>query len=160
MAIHSRLKVLVAEDDPVFRRLLQFTLERVGHTVFCVADGEEAWNRLQQGDIDLLVTDHQMPLCSGIDLLKRILASNNDSPTSSSSSSDSLVSGSILCTAKGLELDRRSLKEHLGLVDVIGKPFSPKKLVKVIADHFGLSESSNGKAESPQRGTWRIGLTG
>ncbi|TWT98702.1 response regulator [Neorhodopirellula pilleata] len=130
--------VLIAEDDPVFRRLLQFTIQRCGYNVVVTADGEEAWQRLQGRDIDLLVTDQQMPHCTGIELLLRIAndrAGIAASPDKSTSSRE-LVRAAILCTAKGLEIDRQRLKDQFGLLDVIGKPFSPKQLARAITDFF------------------------
>ena len=84
--------VLIAEDDPVFRRVMGFSIARSGLTVESVADGQAAFERLSQGGIHFLVTDHQMPVCSGLELLER-LASNPSVP----------CPPTILCTAKGLE---------------------------------------------------------
>lgn len=123
--------VLIAEDDPVFRRLLQFTIERCGFKVVAVADGELAWARLQERGIDLLITDQQMPHCTGIDLLLRIanhsIADSDASP---------LVPACILCTAKGLEMDRERVREQFNLLAVMGKPFSPKQLSRLVEDYF------------------------
>ncbi len=127
--------ILVAEDDPVSRHLLQFTLHQAGYVVVTAADGEQAWERLQHGDIDLLLTDHQMPRCSGVELLERIEAARHGGRN--------LVDAAILCTAKGLELDRQKLQKEHGLLAVIGKPFSPRRLAQTIDDHFvsvGLME--------------------
>lgn len=121
--------VLIAEDDPVFRRLLQFTIERCGVNVVAVADGDMAWTRLQERDIDLLITDQQMPHCTGIELLLRVANhASDDSP---------IVPACILCTAKGLEMDRERVREQFDLLAVMGKPFSPKLLSRVVEDYFG-----------------------
>jgi len=136
--------VLIAEDDPVFRRLLQFTIQRAGYSVIVVADGEEAWQRLQARDIDLLVTDQQMPRCTGIELLSRIANDRSGltaEPDKSTGSYD-LIQAAILCTAKGLEIDRQRLKEQFGLLEVIGKPFSPKQLARLITEFFSASSGS------------------
>lgn len=129
--------VLIAEDDPVFRHLLQFTIERAGYTVEVTADGDAAWKRLQSGDIDLLVTDQQMPSCTGIELLLRIANGGEES-----NQSNPLIRAAILCTAKGLEIDRRRLKEQFGLLEVVGKPFSPKQLVRIIDEFFQGTHSN------------------
>ncbi|MEM1227521.1 MAG: response regulator [Planctomycetota bacterium] len=126
--------VLIAEDDPVFRHLLQYTLQRAGYRVVAVADGESAWQRWLAGGIHLLVTDQQMPRCSGIELISRIedhcrsVVMGDDTSRDGSPSERTPI---ILCTAKGLELDRRRLSDQLGLIDVLSKPFSPKQLTRL-----------------------------
>jgi two-component system, NtrC family, sensor kinase len=68
------VKVLIAEDDPVSRRLLQAHLERWGHEVTAAADGGEAWRRFQAGDYPLVITDWMMPEMDGPELIRRIRA--------------------------------------------------------------------------------------
>jgi CheY-like chemotaxis protein len=113
--------VLIVEDDPVFRRVMNFTIARCGFSVETASDGQAAYQRLCQGGVDFLVTDHQMPVCSGLELLE-MLESNTDvtrPPT-------------VLCTAKGLELDSQGLQARFGLAAVMHKPFSPRKLSELI----------------------------
>lgn len=66
--------VLIAEDDPVFRRVLGVAISKHGLKIESVGDGRAAYQRIQQGGIDFLVLDHQMPLCSGIELLEQLSA--------------------------------------------------------------------------------------
>ena len=131
MSNSQNTTVLVAEDDPVFRRLLQFTIERCGFRVVAVADGDLAWKRLQERDIDLLITDQQMPHCTGIELLLRIANQARDD-----SDDSPIVPASILCTAKGLEMDRERVRAQFNLLAVLGKPFSPKQLSRVVEGYF------------------------
>ncbi len=60
---------------------MSFSIARSGLTVESVADGAAAYERLCQGGVDFLVTDHQMPICSGLELLEK-LAANNRVPVS------------------------------------------------------------------------------
>ena len=62
----SDTTVLIAEDDPVFRRLLSMAVARLGVKVETACDGEEAYQRLQQGGITFLVLDHPDARCTGI----------------------------------------------------------------------------------------------
>lgn len=73
------MQILVAEDDPVTRRLLRKTLESWGHDVTAVADGASAWVRWQQGGIRLLIADWMMPGMDGPELCHRIRAANTGS---------------------------------------------------------------------------------
>ncbi|MHC5001942.1 MAG: response regulator [Planctomycetota bacterium] len=68
-------RVLIAEDDPVSRRVLEATLEKWGYDISVAADGEEAWTLLQRpGPPHLLVLDWMMPGLDGPELCRRIRA--------------------------------------------------------------------------------------
>ena len=118
--------VLIAEDDPVFRRVMSFSISRNGLTVEAVCNGAEAYERLAQGGIDFMIIDHQMPLCSGLQLLEKL-------------QSDPAICQppTILCTAKGLELDSHGIQSRFNLVAVMHKPFSPRKLSDLISQYIG-----------------------
>lgn len=65
--------VLIAEDDPMFRRILQSWLENWGYCVQVAEDGGEAWKILQQERCpELLILDWMMPQVDGIELCRRI----------------------------------------------------------------------------------------
>jgi two-component system, cell cycle sensor histidine kinase and response regulator CckA len=67
--------ILVAEDEPDVRKLVQETLEEFGYTVLQAADGNEALRILEQhGPVHLLLTDVIMPLMGGRELAKRVIA--------------------------------------------------------------------------------------
>ena len=66
-------QVLIAEDDPLFRRILQTKLQEWGYEVVAVDDGGKAWELLQgQLTPDLLILDWMMPGIDGIELCRRI----------------------------------------------------------------------------------------
>lgn len=64
--------ILVADDEPSIRRLIQVNLERAGYHVVAVENGKLAWERLLQGGIDLLVTDLMMPELDGLALIEML----------------------------------------------------------------------------------------
>ena len=66
------LKVLVAEDEPVSRRVIQSILEREGHECVVVANGEEAVQAFVDSDPDLVLMDIQMPVMNGFDATRKI----------------------------------------------------------------------------------------
>lgn len=129
--------VLIVEDDVVFRRVMSFTVGRAGFIVENASNGLDGYDRFMQGGIDFVVTDLQMPRSSGIEMLERI-------------NSQSLVpvAPTILCTAKGLELDTEELIHRFGLVDVLRKPFSPRRLSELIGQSLiKVSEVDSSSAE-------------
>lgn len=65
-------RILVAEDDATLRRLTADMLTTVGHTVDAAKDGAAAWDALQRCRYDLLITDQQMPLLTGVQLVQRL----------------------------------------------------------------------------------------
>jgi diguanylate cyclase (GGDEF)-like protein len=67
------LKVLIAEDDPVSRRLLEATLSKWGYEVLACADGGEAWQILQQSDPpSLAILDWMMPRMDGVQVCREV----------------------------------------------------------------------------------------
>ncbi|MEJ7713222.1 MAG: response regulator [Pyrinomonadaceae bacterium] len=65
-------KILVAEDDLNLRMVTQRELERLGHDVQTAANGEDALRLLEDGAVDVLLCDIQMPRMDGMDLLRRL----------------------------------------------------------------------------------------
>ncbi len=67
------MKVLIAEDDPVSRRLLQATLKTFGFEVILAADGAQAWAVLQgEEPPSLAILDWMMPEMDGVDICRRV----------------------------------------------------------------------------------------
>ena len=67
-------KILLAEDDESIRGYLKRTLERAGHEVFAVSQGDEALPVLAEGRFDLLLADIVMPEMDGVELARRAVA--------------------------------------------------------------------------------------
>lgn len=65
-------RILVADDSITTRTLEQGILEAAGYRVQVAADGNEAWDALQNGSFDLLVSDVEMPGLDGFELTQRI----------------------------------------------------------------------------------------
>jgi two-component system, NtrC family, sensor kinase len=66
------MKVLIADDDPVSRRLLQSYLQKWGHEVIATVNGAEAWRQIQTEGFPLVVSDWMMPEMDGLQLVKHI----------------------------------------------------------------------------------------
>jgi len=72
------LAVLIAEDNPVSRRLLEKSLKRAGHQVVCAQNGREAFEIFKHSFFPMVLTDWMMPEMDGIELCKAIRT--HDSP--------------------------------------------------------------------------------
>lgn len=64
-------RILIADDEPGIRTFLGEAIEKIGHEVVTVADGEAALSLLEQGPFELLLTDLRMPRLDGMSLLVR-----------------------------------------------------------------------------------------
>jgi len=71
------VKILVADDDPINRRLLQTSLVRWNYEVILARDGQEAWNILQREDAPkLAILDWMMPGMDGPDICREVRKRN------------------------------------------------------------------------------------
>ena len=66
------MRILVAEDEKITRRVLQRHLESWGHEVVLAKNGLEAWVRFQQEAFSMVISDWNMPILNGPELVQRI----------------------------------------------------------------------------------------
>ena len=77
----NEMKILIAEDDAVSRRLLEATLEKFGYEVVVAVDGAEAWAVLQGADAPrLAILDWMMPEIDGVEICRRLRQVPNTTP--------------------------------------------------------------------------------
>lgn len=111
------MRILIAEDDPVSRRLLESSLQRWSYDVVVAADGGQAWELLQQPDgPKLAILDWMMPEVDGVDLCRK--ARELELTRSAYL---------ILLTARGTTPDLVSAFEA-GADDYLTKPFNRDEL--------------------------------
>jgi signal transduction histidine kinase len=111
------MKILVAEDDQVSRRLLEITLHGWGHEVVVTGDGAQAWAALQEENApELAILDWMMPFMDGVDVCRRVRET---------AGMKSIYL--ILLTAKG-EIDELVAGLAAGANDYIAKPYHPEEL--------------------------------
>ncbi|MBK1732613.1 ATP-binding protein, partial [Thiococcus pfennigii] len=115
------LRILVAEDNETNRLVLQGLLERLGHQVTLVGDGEAALDALTDESFDLMILDHNMPGRSGLEVYKthRFMLSPRAVPT-------------IILTADATPEAQADCREA-GVDAYLTKPVETAKLLEVIA---------------------------
>ncbi|SOH94839.1 sigma-B regulation protein RsbU (phosphoserine phosphatase) [Monaibacterium marinum] len=74
----SRLKIIVAEDNPVQRKYLALVIEKLGFEVLQASDGLSALKLVQETGTQIVISDYQMPGMDGIELTQRIRDLNLD----------------------------------------------------------------------------------
>jgi sigma-B regulation protein RsbU (phosphoserine phosphatase) len=111
------MKLLVAEDEPVSRHVLQSILVKWGYEVVVACDGVEAWQILQREDApSLAILDWMMPGMDGIEVCQKVRGSTHLKPIYI-----------ILLTAKDRTEDL-VLGLQAGADDYIAKPFDVREL--------------------------------
>ncbi len=113
------INLLVVDDEPNMRRILQATLQREGYAVRTAADGREALEILQSFPAQVVITDLRMPVMDGMTLLHEINQTHADIPV-------------IFITAHGsIENAVEAIKA--GAFDYISKPFDNDELRVILA---------------------------
>ena len=69
------MRILIAEDALISRRLLQHHLQTWGHEVVAAGDGAEAWQLFVENEFPVVISDWMMPEIDGLELVRRIRAS-------------------------------------------------------------------------------------
>ncbi|HZT81141.1 MAG TPA: response regulator transcription factor [Gemmataceae bacterium] len=111
------MKILIAEDNSVSRRLLQAALAEWGYEVVAAADGSQAWDVLRRPDAPrLAILDWMMPGLAGVEVCRRLREQATDEPTYV-----------ILLTSRDAKADVvRGLQS--GANDYVTKPFDRDEL--------------------------------
>lgn len=72
------MNVLVVDDDPVARTLLEALLKPLGHTVATAADGQEAWGATRLFRYPVVIADWMMPQLDGLELVRKLRSAGDD----------------------------------------------------------------------------------
>ena len=128
------ISVLIVEDDPNIRELLQMYLEKDGYAVATAADGGQGLDKFRSIKPDLVLLDVMMPVMDGWAVCKAIRAEGN-TPV-------------IMLTAKG-ETDDKVMGLKSGADDYVTKPFEMKELLARI--EAVLRRSDRGAEEKKSR---------
>lgn len=116
----SAKTILITDDEPHMRRLIEFSLKRTGHTLIQAESGEAALNLIGSQAIDLLLIDFGLKGINGLDTISaaRKLENGRNIPV-------------VLITARG-DTGIKDDAQSAGVSAFITKPFSPVELVQLV----------------------------
>ena len=120
--------LLVVDDEPRIRTVLNRSLSAQGHTVYEASDGQAALDQLDSRDMDLVLLDLAMPRRGGLDVLS-VLKQRESSPP-------------VIVLTAVTEISARIQALDRGAVDVVAKPFSTTELSARIRRHLHHQTSS------------------
>jgi DNA-binding response OmpR family regulator len=129
----SPKQILVVEDDPDIRKLVELHLRDTGYDVTIEETGSGGLSRALSASVDLVVLDLMLPGVDGLDICRRLREERPHVPV-------------LMLTARSTELDR-VLGLELGADDYLTKPFSVRELLARIKAIFRRIESI--EAEPP-----------
>jgi DNA-binding NtrC family response regulator len=124
-SLSGMARILYVDDEPAIRLVLQDTLERFGHTAIGAASVPDALGALQQGDIDLVISDFRMPGLSGIEFLELLREQGMHLPVI------------ILTGYATIEQAVTAIKA--GASDYITKPLQPEQLEHAVTQALELA---------------------
>lgn len=137
VAKQKKLKILLAEDNPVNQKLAQKILEKTGHKVIIAENGREALNAYQKApeEIDLILMDIQMPIMDGLEA-SRAIRSFEDGRSGGTDNTENAPNVRhvpiIALTGRTTEKDRKTCLKA-GMDYLLTKPFNKEGLFAAIA---------------------------
>jgi two-component system, chemotaxis family, chemotaxis protein CheY len=112
--------ILAVDDSASMRKMVSFALTSAGYTVIEAVDGQDAFEKAQAGNIDLVLTDQNMPRLDGLGLTKKLREHPKFKTTPIL----------ILTTESGDAMKQAG--RNAGATGWLVKPFDPVRLIEVI----------------------------
>ncbi|MFA6289798.1 MAG: PAS domain S-box protein [Opitutaceae bacterium] len=118
--VGQALRILLVEDNVTVAETINALLTRSGHAVTYAQNGEEAWElfRLRPASFDLILTDENMPVMSGTELLGRIREAGHQIR--------------VVVVSGHLGAEKMDELQRLHVDSILQKPFLPKDLFAVL----------------------------
>ena len=115
-------KVLVVDDEIHIVHVVAIKLRNNGYEVLSAENGQDAYDIAVEEQPDIIVSDFQMPILTGLELVEKLrqYEPTKDTPV-------------ILLTARNFAIEKET-QEQLRISACLSKPFSPKELLRNIED--------------------------
>ena len=119
--IGKKVRVLVAEDNPVNKKLIEILLQKLGFEGEIVSNGKEAVEKAMTEDFDICLMDIHMPVMGGIEATEEIRKKGNTTLPIVALTADVFKEGKERCLEAGMN-------------DFLSRPVKPEKLEQKIAE--------------------------
>lgn len=122
-------KIVVADDEAHILHVVSMKLKNAGFEVLTAVDGEEALDLCRTAQPDLLITDYQMPVMTGLELCRQLRREDC-----------TRAIPVIMLTARGYDIEPAEMQEA-SIAAVLAKPFSPREVLEKVNQLTGASSS-------------------
>ena len=144
-------RILLVDDDPTLRRLLQAYLETCGHAVETAENGRDALTKLGRTGYDAVVTDYNMPEVNGLEVLRHIRQHQPSLPVV------------VMTGERGGSTAVQALVA-LGAQACLFKPFDPEDLKQALAGcgrvaNYGGTERGRDCDRSPEGAVTEVSVS-
>ena len=122
--------ILVADDEAHILHVVSMKLRNAGYEVVTAMDGEEALELCGAEPPDLVITDYQMPIMSGLEFCRALRTSDATKHIPA-----------IMLTARGFDIEPTEMAEA-GIAAVLAKPFSPREVLERVRGLLGKATAA------------------
>ena len=143
------MKVLIADDSPLIRRLIQVAVLDRGHEVIAVEDGATAWTMFENEHPSLVIVDWQMPELDGLEVCRRIRGS------------PSARDVFLLVVTGRVEGDDVVNALNAGADDYLFKPFTPSSItarLEIAERRIAANDARWAAEEALSNAQWMAGI--
>jgi two-component system, sensor histidine kinase RpfC len=134
------LRILVADDNPTNREVIGRILERSGHAVSLVNDGEQALDAVERGPHDLVILDRNMPGMGGVEALKALRLMMRGRPRLP-----------VIMLSADVTLEAKREAVEAGADAFLSKPIETARLLEEIRSLAPAKAQAARQAEAPAR---------
>jgi two-component system, chemotaxis family, chemotaxis protein CheY len=117
--------VLAVDDSPSIRQMVSFTLKAAGYSVTEASDGQEGLDKARGAQVNLVLTDQNMPRLDGLSLIKALRAMPQYASTP------------ILMLTTESSDQMKQQGRAAGATGWLVKPFDPNRLLEVVKKVIG-----------------------
>jgi CheY-like chemotaxis protein len=134
-------RVLIVEDEPTDLAIVKGLVELLGHEVYLASEGEEAYKKYLRHEIEVVITDLEMPGVGGLEFIESLLG---------------LYSEAKIIAVSAGGPDRLHAARRAGATVLLSKPIGPEELGKALAE-VGFGEDDSSVSEGGGRRPDRLG---
>ena len=131
------IKIIIVDDEPPIRHMLDLKLKQAGYTVYTACDGQAAYELACEHLPSLIISDYQMPGMDGLEFCQKLAANPN-----------TMKIPVIMLTARAHKISQEEI-EKTNICCSLDKPFSPRDLTSKIQELLDLhvNKSADSKNE-------------